>query len=158
MGTEVEINVLGLDKLKLLIGENSKEIDVPTLLSIQDDSIELLQEQVAKSPALIEYYSSVKAWYEYELDEIRCDLERTYAELDKDNRKSAGDNKLDVKERFFKSVVETDSLIIAAKSKLNQYSYIVGRLSSLVRALERRDDRLCQIYSRYKGLENRANG
>lgn len=148
----------GLDRLTLMISGNEQVVNIPELLIIRDESIELLQEQACKSAALIEYYNSVKIWYEYELDEIRAESERTYSELDRLLRIDPNLIGQDTKERHYRSLVDSDSLMIEVKDRMNKYLYITKRLNGLVRALERRDDRLSQVYSRYKGIENRLNG
>ena len=147
-GKKVEIDVTDLEVLTIVIDDKKQDLDIKKELQIQEEDIGLLQKQVAENASEYAYYSVALAWYQYRQDEIRDEYDRLYAGKD---IKIRGDARyVNAKERLYKSLVELDKEVIEKKKEKNKLNYVCDKLQAFVKAIEKKGDRMAQIYSRLK--------
>ena len=144
-GKVVKIEGEGIEKLVIKQGGEEKVIDLNEFLKIDENSIE---QEMRENPAQYAYYASVLAWYEKLRDELSSKLEELEYKKELSIRKKIAELGDKVREAEVKALVETDEEVLELRNKVLEVKYVVKRLTALVKGIEKKGDRLSQIYAR----------
>lgn len=147
----VQISVKGLNFMHLMIDDEVHEIDVEKFLYIDEGAIE---EQHAKNPSEYAYYSSVLAWYEYDRDKKKVSLARLKASVELEVRQTFKNNHEKVTESRVAKEVEMDVSVMEAEDAYLRSCYVTNKLKAFVAGIEKKGDRLVQIYARFRKQED----
>jgi len=147
----MEIEASGLDKLTIIVDGNRQEIYVSKFLLIDDTRLE---HELKENPSQYAWYATVLAHYDYARDKIERELKELRATYSLSIRerykleKQKGDK--EPTEGLIKEELDTTPIIKDKERQLLQASLVCGKIAALVRGIEKKGDRLAQLYSKYK--------
>jgi len=141
----VKIDGEGLEKLVIKQGGEERVIDLNEFLKIDENNIE---QEMRENPSQYAYYASVLSWYEKLRDELSNKLEELEYKKELVIRKRIAEVGDKIREAEVRALVETDKEVLELRNKVLEVKYVVKRLTALVRGIEKKGDRLSQIYAR----------
>lgn len=139
----VQVVADGLDTLIIEVDGKKDKINVKDFLRIDETNIE---KEFADNPSLYAYYASVLSWYQYEEDKLEARLDEIVSQKDLTLRKKFAT----AKERELKSWIDLEEDVIEAREALMKAKYVVRKLGAFVKGVEKKGDRLIQIYAKYR--------
>jgi len=141
-----------VDLLIIEVDGQRQVIELRKFLSIDENNIE---KELVENPAQYAYYASVLGWYENLYSRVENEIEVIEAKKDLEIRKEGGG---ELKEREVRSKLLLDKELMEKKEYLFQIDEVVRRLRALVKGIEKKGDRLAQLYSRWKLMGLKEGG
>lgn len=147
MDRVVKVEGEGLEKLVIKQGGEERVIDLNDFLKIDESNIE---QEMKENASQYAYFASVLAWYEKKKDSLNTELEMLKYKKELQIRKGLASTGDKVREAEVKALVATDNEVVEMEKRVLEVKYVVKRLSALVKGIEKKGDRLSQLYARLR--------
>jgi len=141
-----------VDLLVIEVDGQRQVIELRHFLSIDENSIE---KELIENPAQYAYYASVLGWYENLYSRVEDEIAVLEAKKDLEIRQEGGG---ELKEREVRSRLLLDRELREKKEYLFQIDEVVRKLRALVKGIEKKGDRLAQLYSKWKLMGLKEGG
>ena len=144
-GRSVMVNADGLDVLSIQVDGKMMDIRIKDFLNIKE---EFIDEHIKENSSNYTYFSALLSWYEYIRDVLEQELEAMKASLEIKIREKYSDTKTKIVIDVVQAQINTTQVVLEAKAEILKLNYICKRLSGFVKGIEKKGDRLSQLYAR----------